>query len=112
MSTRAEKNKVCQTILDWQNERGLEGWNEDQIDYGLGIQVIDKNTLIFVDESDLLAESNIIVEFKDGKSGLYKLEFDEETHLYSISKISSRNSKKVEDEETEETEEDTSEEEE
>ena len=113
MSTRSEKNKVCQSVIDWQNERQLKGWNPDQIKYEIGLLLTEDNKLILVDDSNLHEDTNIVVDFEEGKSGLYELHRDEDTGLYSISKSSSRK-KKVEDEieNTEETEEETSEEEE
>lgn len=112
MSTRSEKNKVCQSVIDWQNERQLEGWTPDQIKYEIGLLLTEDNKLILVDESNLHEDTNTVVAFEEGKSGLYELHLDENTGLYSISKTSSRKSKKDEIENTEETEEETSEEEE
>ena len=102
MSTRAEKNKVCQTVLDWQTERELENWNEDTIKYELGI-IANENTLLLVDDSNLDEETNTLVEFEDGKFGSYTLNYDE--GLYSISKKTTRTRKEqVEGESSEEEE--------
>ena len=104
MATRTERNEVCQKVLDWQTERGLEGWNEDSIRHETGIQAINGNTLLLEDDSRIDTETDIEVVFKEGKHGSYKLDFDKETGLYSISKSSTRKKSDAEDTESDDTE--------
>ena len=110
MSTRVERNELCQQVLDWQTERELEGWNEDTIKYEIGVELIDGNKIVLVDDSNLDEKTNIVVEFKEGKSGSYQLKLDEETNLYSISKNSSGKNKEKVEEEPEETDDEPEEE--
>ena len=103
MSAITEKNRLLSLVYEWQEERNEEDWNEDNIKDQIGVVASEGDTLtagagsILENQTDDI--DDVVVKFKEGKSGSYHMNLDKETGRYSLSKTSKKSSKEPESEE-------------
>lgn len=104
MSSRTDNNRMLSEVLKWQEQRkedrGLETWTADEINYEIGIVVDGLDTVSKIDDSNLDEKTDIVAHFKEGRYGSYYLKFEE--GQYQLTRASSKSKKSDEDEDEDE----------
>ena len=62
-SETRKKNKLLKNIVEWQDERGLESWNDDVLKGEIGMRISEDQII-----SEDAPESEVEINFEPGNS--------------------------------------------